>query len=47
MPRIPTISLLQQDQSDLQDRVDSLRQVIARQDTVLRQLAALSGVPMR
>ena len=40
-----TISLLQQDQSDLQDRVDSLRQVIARQDTVIRQLATLAGVP--
>ena len=42
-----TISLMQQDYSELQDRVDSLRQVVAKQDTVLRQLATLAGVRMR
>jgi len=29
---------------ELQDRVDSLRFVVARQDTVVRQLANLAGV---
>jgi hypothetical protein len=42
-----TISLMQQDYTELQDRVDSLRQVVAKQDTVIRQLATLAGVPMR
>jgi len=42
-----TISLLQQDYSILQTEVDSLRQVVARQDTVIRQLATLAGVRMR
>ncbi|HET6681815.1 MAG TPA: hypothetical protein VFG84_11480 [Gemmatimonadaceae bacterium] len=32
--------------SDLQFRVDSLKEVVARQDTVLRQLANLAGVPI-
>jgi hypothetical protein len=32
--------------SDLQFTVDSLRQVVARQDTVVRQLANLAGVPI-
>jgi hypothetical protein len=30
----------------LQDRVDSLTMVVARRDTVIRQLANLAGVPM-
>lgn len=30
----------------LQDQVDSLRDVIVRQDTVLRQLALNAGIPM-
>lgn len=42
-----SISLLQQDYSFLQNEVDSLRQVIARQDTIIRQLATLAGVPVR
>jgi hypothetical protein len=42
-----TITLLQQDYSFLQNEVDSLRHVVARQDTVLRQLATLAGVQMR
>lgn len=31
---------------ELQDRVDSLRIVVAQRDTVIRQLANLAGVPM-
>ena len=42
-----TISLLQQDYSLLQNEMDSLKQVVARQDTVIRQLATLAGVQMR
>ncbi|MBC8089895.1 MAG: hypothetical protein H7Z40_21760 [Phycisphaerae bacterium] len=35
------------DQSaSLQDQVDSLRDVVVRQDTVLRQLALNAGIPM-
>ena len=42
-----TIALLQQDYSDLQNQVDSLRGVVAKQDTVIRQLATLAGVQVR
>jgi len=31
---------------ELQDRLDSLTTVVARRDTVMRQLANLAGVPM-
>ena len=31
---------------DLQDRIDSLVTVVARRDTVIRQLANLAGVPI-
>jgi hypothetical protein len=31
---------------ELQDRVDSLTTVVAKRDTVLRQLANLAGVPV-
>ena len=31
---------------ELQDKVDSLTMVVARRDTVIRQLANLAGVPM-
>ena len=41
-----TLALLQQDYSLLQGQVDSLRQVVARQDTTIRQLASLAGVPI-
>lgn len=37
---------LRQDNAALQQQVDSLRIVVARQDTVIRQLANLAGVPM-
>ena len=38
------IGSLQQGTADIQARVDSLTIVIARQDTLLRQLAAIAGV---
>ena len=31
---------------ELQDRVDSLTLIVARRDTVIRQLANLAGVPI-
>jgi len=37
---------LRQDYAALQQQVDSLRLVAARQDTVIRQLANLAGVPV-
>lgn len=36
---------LRQENAVLQQQVDSLRLVVARQDTVVRQLANLAGVP--
>jgi predicted lipoprotein len=37
---------LRQDTSALQQQMDSLRLVVAKQDTVIRQLANLAGVPL-
>ena len=37
---------LRQDNAVLQQQVDSLRLVVAKQDTVIRQLANLAGVPL-
>ena len=37
---------LRQDAAALQQQVDSLRLVVAKQDTVIRQLANLAGVPL-
>lgn len=37
---------LRQENAVLQQQVDSLRLVVARQDTVIRQLANLAGVPL-
>jgi hypothetical protein len=34
-----------QDLSDLQNTVDSLRQVAAKQDTIISRLATLAGIP--
>lgn len=31
---------------ELQDRVDSLTMLVAKRDTIIRQLANLAGVPM-
>jgi hypothetical protein len=40
------LSALQQENAELQNQVDSLRLVVARQDTILRRLANLAGVPI-
>lgn len=37
---------LRQDNAVLQQQLDSLRLVVAKQDTVIRQLANLAGVPV-
>ena len=37
---------LRQDNAVLQQQVDSLSLIVARQDTVIRQLANLAGVPL-
>ena len=41
-----TLALVQQDYSLLQSEVDSLRQVVARQDTIITRLASLAGLPL-
>ena len=41
------ISGLQQDYAVLQSQVDSLRNVVARQDTLITRLAALANMPLR
>ena len=40
------ISAMQQDYSLLQYELDSLRGVVARQDTVIGRLASLAGLPL-
>lgn len=40
------ITSMQQDYASLQGQVDSLRGVIARQDTILSRLANLAGMPL-
>ena len=37
---------LRQDNAVLQQQVDSLSGIVARQDTVIRQLANLAGMPL-
>ena len=37
---------LRQENAALQEQVDSLKLIVARQDTVVRQLANLAGVPL-
>ena len=37
---------LRQDNAALQQQVDSLRTVVAKQDSVIRQIANLSGFPL-
>lgn len=39
------ITVMQQDYSVLQSELDSLRQVVARQDTLLVRLASMAGLP--
>jgi hypothetical protein len=40
------MNLLRQDVSDMHGQADSLRSVVAKQDTLLRQLAGMAGVPV-
>ena len=40
------MSGVKQDQMDMQSTIDSLRIVIARQDTLVHRLATLAGVPV-
>jgi hypothetical protein len=39
------ITSMQQDYAILQSQVDSLRGVVARQDTILSRLASMAGLP--
>jgi NifB/MoaA-like Fe-S oxidoreductase len=41
------LGMIRDENAQLQFQVDSLRSALARQDTVLRQLANLSGIPVR
>jgi len=40
------INQIQQDLGDLHNQVDSLKEVAAKQDTVIRQLANLAGLQL-
>ena len=40
------ISALRAENAALQEQIDSLRRQVARQDTVMRQLANMAGVPV-
>lgn len=40
------IGELQQNNAMLQDQVDSLKLIVARQDTMIARLAAVTGVPV-
>lgn len=40
------ITMLQQDQSMMQNQLDSLVQVVAWQDTIIRRLASHTGLPI-
>ena len=40
------IAQLQQENAALQEQIDSLRTVAARQDTLMTRLAAVTGVPV-
>ena len=37
---------MRQDNAALQEQIDSLRTIVAKQDTVIRQLANLAGIPL-
>ena len=41
------LNTLRQENAEIQQQVDSLRLVVARQDTVIRQLANLAGTPLK
>ena len=40
------ITVMQQDYAILQGQVDSLRTVVARQDTIIIRLASMAGLPI-
>jgi hypothetical protein len=40
------LSAMQQDYAVLQGQVDSLRGVVARQDTIISRLASMAGLPI-
>ncbi len=40
------VNATRQETADMRDTIDSLRTVVARQDTLLRQLAGMAGVPV-
>lgn len=40
------LNAVREEQSILQTQVDSLREVVAQQDTVIRQIANIAGVPV-
>ena len=40
------LNAVREEQSILQTQVDSLREVVARQDTIIRQIANIAGVPV-
>ena len=40
------LNAVRQDNAMTMEHLDSLRQVVARQDTLLRQLAGMAGVPV-
>ena len=40
------MNTLRQENAEIQQQVDSLRLVVARQDSVIRQLANLAGYPL-
>jgi hypothetical protein len=40
------LGAMQQDNAALQEQLDSLRTAVARQDTVVRRLANLAGLPV-
>ena len=41
------MNTLRQENAEIQQQVDSLRLVVAKQDTVIRQLANLAGMPLK
>lgn len=41
------ITVMQQDYAILQHELDSLRTVVARQDTIIVRLASLAGLPIQ
>ena len=38
---------LRQENAEIQQQIDSLRLVVARQDSLLRQMANLAGMPLK